>query len=69
MAAQGRQPFVIVSPLLRRAFSRFVSGRGSDAIVLAVNELPDNRRIEVVATLGGGQPAAPMGSSEPVRSE
>ncbi|MEE3316596.1 MAG: flagellar biosynthesis protein FlhA [Pseudomonadota bacterium] len=69
MAAQGRQPFFIVSPLLRRAFSRFVSGRGSDAIVLAVNELPDNRRIEVVATLGGGQPAAPMGSSEPVRSE
>jgi flagellar biosynthesis protein FlhA len=27
----------------------------SDTIVLAINELPDNRPIEVVASLGGNQ--------------
>ena len=53
MLSQGRQPVVIVSNALRRPFAAFLRGHGSDAIVLAVNELPDNRKIEIVATVGG----------------
>lgn len=52
LAAQGRQPIVVVAGVLRRAFANFLKGNQSDAIVLGINELPDNRRIEVVATVG-----------------
>jgi flagellar biosynthesis protein FlhA len=52
LAGQGRQPIVVVSAQLRRPFAAFLRGQGDDSIVLAVNELPDNRRIEIVATLG-----------------
>lgn len=55
MLSQGRQPVVIVSNALRRPFAAFLRGHGSDAIVLAVNELPDNRKIEIVATVGGAR--------------
>ncbi|MEY8881675.1 flagellar biosynthesis protein FlhA [Donghicola sp. XS_ASV15] len=55
MLSQGRQPVVIVSNALRRPFATFLRGHGSDAIVLAVNELPDNRKIEIVATVGGNR--------------
>jgi flagellar biosynthesis protein FlhA len=55
MLSQGRQPVVIVSNALRRPFAGFLRGHGSDAIVLAVNELPDNRKIEIVATVGGNR--------------
>ncbi|PRY86441.1 flagellar biosynthesis protein FlhA [Donghicola tyrosinivorans] len=55
MLAQGRQPVVIVSSALRRPYAAFLRGHGSDAIVLAVNELPDNRKIEIVATIGGNR--------------
>lgn len=63
MAAQGRQPIVVVSTQLRRPFAAFLRAQGAESIVLAVNELPDNRRIEIAATLGdasgAGQPPTP----------
>lgn len=52
LASQGRQPIVVVAGVLRRSFANFLKGNQSDAIVLGINELPDNRRIEVVATVG-----------------
>ena len=55
LAAQGRQPIMVVSAGLRRAFANFLRGQGNDTVTLGVNELPDNRRIEVVASLGGQQ--------------
>jgi flagellar biosynthesis protein FlhA len=58
LAGQGRQGIVVVSAGLRRAFAAFLRSHGSDAIVLGVNELPENRRIEIVATLGGNNGAA-----------
>lgn len=53
LAAQGRQSIMVVSAGLRRAFANFLRGQGNDTVTLGVNELPDNRRIEVVASLGG----------------
>ncbi|MGS4946792.1 flagellar biosynthesis protein FlhA [Meridianimarinicoccus sp. RP-17] len=58
LVAQGKQPLIVVSAQLRRAFAAYLRAQGDDSIVLAVNELPDNRRIEIVATLG--ENAAPQ---------
>ncbi|WP_132951239.1 flagellar biosynthesis protein FlhA [Rhodovulum bhavnagarense] len=57
LAGKGRQGFVVVSPPLRAPLSAFLRAHGNDAIVLGVNELPDNRRIEVVGSLGDGRAA------------
>ncbi len=51
-AAEGRQPVLVVAQRIRRHFSNFVRTHLPDAIVMSVNEVPDSRRIEVVATLG-----------------
>ncbi|MHA7886707.1 flagellar biosynthesis protein FlhA [Roseicyclus sp.] len=58
LAAQGRQPIVVVSASLRRLFAGFLKSHAADAIVLAVSELPESRRIEIVGTLGGAQQPA-----------
>ena len=55
LAAQGRTAIVVVSAALRRPFSAYLRAHSSDTIVLAINELPDNRPIEVVTSLGGQQ--------------
>ncbi|MFP4045089.1 MAG: flagellar biosynthesis protein FlhA [Rhodosalinus sp.] len=55
LAAQSRQGFLVVAPDLRGALAAFLRAHASDVIVLGVNELPDNRRIEVVGTLGDGR--------------
>ncbi|SEF43677.1 flagellar biosynthesis protein FlhA [Thalassococcus halodurans] len=59
LAAMGKQPVVVVSALLRSLFASFLKSHGADAIVLAVNELPDNRRIDIVASLGGANQLPP----------
>lgn len=55
LAVQGRTAIVVVSAALRRPFSAYLRAHSSDTIVLAINELPDNRPIEVVTSLGGQQ--------------
>ena len=55
LAAQGRTAIVVVSATLRRPFSAYLRAHSSDTIVLAINELPDKRPIEVVTSLGGQQ--------------
>ena len=55
LANAGRQPIVVVSAALRRPFAAYLRAHSSDTVVLAINELPDNRPIEVVASLGGSQ--------------
>ncbi|OYU18885.1 MAG: flagellar biosynthesis protein FlhA [Rhodobacteraceae bacterium PARR1] len=50
---QGKQPVVIVASQLRRAFAQFLRPHLPDAIVLGINELPQSRRVEVVASIGG----------------
>ncbi len=59
LAGQGRQPVVVVSSSLRRLFAGFLKSHAVDAIVLAVSELPETRRIEIVGTLGGAQASIP----------
>ncbi|MEY4982564.1 MAG: flagellar biosynthesis protein FlhA, partial [Pseudomonadota bacterium] len=52
-AGQGKQPVVIVATALRRAFAAFLRPHLPDAIVLGINELPESRRVEVTASVGG----------------
>ena len=49
---------MVVSASLRRLFAGFLKSHAADAIVLAVSELPESRRIEIVGTLGGAQQPA-----------
>ncbi|MEO0666119.1 MAG: FHIPEP family type III secretion protein, partial [Pseudomonadota bacterium] len=51
LAGAGKRGVVVVSAGLRRSFATFVRGHGSDAIVLAVTEIPDHRRLEIVASV------------------
>ena len=58
LAAQGRQGVVVVSAALRRGFAAFLRSHGAEAVVMAISELPDNRRVEIAASIGS-TPAAP----------
>ncbi len=51
LSATGRQAVIVVSPTLRQQFSRFVRQHIDDQIILAFTELPEARKIEVVATI------------------
>lgn len=55
---QGRIAVVIVAAGLRRPLAVWLRAHLPDAIVMGINELPETRRIEVVATVGG-QPGLP----------
>jgi flagellar biosynthesis protein FlhA len=52
LASEGRQPVIVVSPFIRRAFSKLVRQNIEDVHVLSFKELPDSRKIEVVASIG-----------------
>ena len=52
LSAEGRQPVVVVSPTIRRSFSNLVRQHIEDMIVLSFTELPDSRKIEIIATIG-----------------
>jgi flagellar biosynthesis protein FlhA len=57
--AKGSQPVVVVSAQLRRPFATFLRTHGVSAIVLAVSELPDNRKVEIAASIGAQLPPVP----------
>jgi flagellar biosynthesis protein FlhA len=54
LASQGRQGVVVVSAALRRPFATYLRSNGADAVVLAVSELPENRKIEIFTSVGTG---------------
>ena len=58
LSGQGRQGVVVVSALLRRPFAAFLRAHGADAVVMGVNELPENRRVEIAASIGGQRQTA-----------
>jgi flagellar biosynthesis protein FlhA len=58
---QGKQAVLIVAAQLRRSFAGFLRPHLPDAIVLGINELPENRRVEVTASVGGQQQLPRMG--------
>ena len=69
LAGQGRQSVIVVSGALRRAFAGFLRMNGGTGIVMAITELPENRRVEIAATVGGaaapGQAPSQDSTSEP----
>ena len=44
---------LVVSPAIRRQFSQLIRQHIDDLAVLAFTELPDSRKIDVVATISG----------------
>lgn len=52
LAAAGRPAICVVAPQIRRVFSNFVKPHVPQIIVLSFNELPENRHVEVVASIG-----------------
>jgi flagellar biosynthesis protein FlhA len=50
--AAGKAAVLLVSPLLRPILSRFVRHAVEDLHVLAYTEIPDNRQVKIVATVG-----------------
>lgn len=50
--AEGRAAVLLVSPLLRPILARFVRHAVEDLHVLAYTEIPDNRQVRIVATVG-----------------
>lgn len=53
--AEGGTPVLLVASTLRLFMSRLLRGRISNLYVLAYEEIPANKRIKVVATIGNGQ--------------
>ena len=50
--AEGRMLLIVVTPALRRALAAFLRPTLEDAIVLALTDLPETRRIEVTRSIG-----------------
>ena len=53
MTAENKQAVVVVSPVIRRPLSEIVRQHIDDIIILSFNELPDGRKVDVVATING----------------
>jgi flagellar biosynthesis protein FlhA len=62
---QGKQAVVIVAGQLRRSFAQFLRPHLPDAIVMGINELPESRRVEVLASIGGQQQLPRMAPAAP----
>jgi len=52
-SADGRQAVLVVSPQIRRQLSTIIRQHVDDLAVLGFTELPDNRKINVIATISG----------------
>ena len=71
LSAEGRPSIMVVAPQIRRLFSDFVRSHVPDIIILSFTELPENRRVEVYATIGGFDALASEGNGDvlPTTSE
>ena len=58
LEAEGRTPVLLVSSGLRAFLSRLLRGRMENFYILAYEEIPPNKSIRVVATIGSAAPAA-----------
>jgi flagellar biosynthesis protein FlhA len=52
-AAEGRQAVMVVSPAIRKQLSTIVRHHIDDMIIMGFTELPDSRKITVIATISG----------------
>jgi flagellar biosynthesis protein FlhA len=53
VSAEGRTAVMVVSPAIRKQLSAIIRHHIDDMVVLGFTELPDNRKINVVATISG----------------
>ena len=53
LTSEGNTAVLVVSPNIRRQISAIIRQHVEDLIVLAFTELPDNRKVNVVATADG----------------
>ena len=51
--AKSKTPFLIVSPAIRRKVAKFVRSQISDINVLSFTELPETKKVDVIATISG----------------
>jgi flagellar biosynthesis protein FlhA len=56
-AAEGRQAVMVVSPAIRKQLSAIVRHHIDDMIIMGFTELPDSRKITVIATISGDDDA------------
>ncbi|GAB5413215.1 MAG: flagellar biosynthesis protein FlhA [Congregibacter sp.] len=59
LEADGNSPVLLVATSIRLFLSRLLRGRMSNFYILAYEEIPPNKSIRVVATIGGGAGPAP----------
>ena len=52
MSAENKTAVVITSPLIRKDISILLRQHIEDVVVLAFTELPESKKIKVVATIG-----------------
>ncbi|MBI5451337.1 MAG: flagellar biosynthesis protein FlhA [Gammaproteobacteria bacterium] len=52
MQAKGKEPILLVAPKLRAALSRFINHTLPEMHVLSFNEVPSNKKINIVASIG-----------------
>lgn len=52
-SAEGRQAVMVVSPAIRKQLSAIVRHHIDDMIIMGFTELPDSRKITVIATISG----------------
>lgn len=57
MELAGINPVLLVPPALRQLLAKFVKHSINGLTVLAYNEIPDNKQVKVVATVGSAVPA------------
>ena len=51
--AHSKTPFLIVSPVIRRKLAKLVRSHLSDLNVLSFTELPETKKVDVIATISG----------------
>tara|TARA_E500000178_G_scaffold43678_1_gene39056 strand:+ start:963 stop:3062 length:2100 start_codon:yes stop_codon:yes gene_type:complete len=52
IGAEGKQAALVVSPAIRRQISSIVRQHIEDIVVMGFTELPDNRKINIIASIG-----------------
>jgi flagellar biosynthesis protein FlhA len=53
MSAKNKQAVLVVSPVIRRSLASLIRQHIDDMIVIGFTEIPDNRKVELVATISG----------------
>ena len=52
MSAENKTSVVVTSPLIRKDISILLRQHIEDVVVLAFTELPENKKVKVIATIG-----------------